>query len=94
MVSPAPTSGFGPEILRAAGIDPAPRTAGPTWRQFLTAQAAGMHLAGVTAHTTDGRTAQQARTLTISLGERTTFRTSLRQTTTFAESTENPCSAA
>jgi putative transposase len=28
------------EILRAAGIDPAPR-AGPTWRQFLHAQAAG-----------------------------------------------------
>jgi transposase len=29
------------EILRAAGIDPAPRRAGPTWRQFLHAQAAG-----------------------------------------------------
>ena len=29
------------EILRGAGIDPAPRRAGPTWRQFLTAQAAG-----------------------------------------------------
>jgi putative transposase len=27
------------EILRAAGIDPAPRRAGPTWRQFLTTQA-------------------------------------------------------
>jgi putative transposase len=27
------------EILRATGIDPAPRRAGPTWRQFLTAQA-------------------------------------------------------
>jgi putative transposase len=26
------------EILHAAGIDPAPRRAGPTWRQFLTAQ--------------------------------------------------------
>jgi putative transposase len=26
-------------ILRAAGIDPAPRRAGPTWRQFLSAQA-------------------------------------------------------
>jgi putative transposase len=23
------------EILRAAGIDPAPRHSGPTWRQFL-----------------------------------------------------------
>jgi hypothetical protein len=29
------------EILHAAGIDPAPRRAGPTWQQFLTAQAAG-----------------------------------------------------
>ncbi|WP_345575711.1 integrase core domain-containing protein [Nonomuraea rosea] len=27
------------EILHASGIDPAPRRAGPTWRQFLTAQA-------------------------------------------------------
>jgi transposase InsO family protein len=27
------------EILHAAGIQPAPRRAGPTWRQFLTAQA-------------------------------------------------------
>jgi putative transposase len=27
------------EILHAAGIDPAPRRAGPTWRQFLDAQA-------------------------------------------------------
>jgi putative transposase len=30
------------EILRAAGIDPAPRRSGPTWRQFLHAQAAGI----------------------------------------------------
>ena len=30
------------EILRAAGIDPAPRRSGSTWRQFLTAQAAGI----------------------------------------------------
>jgi putative transposase len=30
------------EILRAAGTDPAPRRAGPTWRQFLHAQAAGI----------------------------------------------------
>lgn len=27
------------EILHAAGFDPAPRRAGPTWRQFLAAQA-------------------------------------------------------
>jgi transposase InsO family protein len=27
------------KIMHAAGIDPAPRRAGPTWRQFLTAQA-------------------------------------------------------
>jgi putative transposase len=30
------------EILHAAGIDPAPRRPGPTWRQFLRAQAAGI----------------------------------------------------
>jgi putative transposase len=30
------------EILRAAGTDPAPRRSGPTWRQFLHAQAAGI----------------------------------------------------
>jgi transposase len=27
------------QILHAAGIDPAPRRSGPTWKQFLTAQA-------------------------------------------------------
>ena len=30
------------EILRAAGIDPAPRRSGQTWRQFLHSQAAGI----------------------------------------------------
>ena len=27
------------EVLRAAGIDPAPRRSGPTWSEFLRAQA-------------------------------------------------------
>jgi putative transposase len=30
------------EILHAAGVDPAPRRSGPTWRQFMQAQAAGI----------------------------------------------------
>ncbi len=30
------------EILHAAGIGPAPRRAGPTWREFLTNQAEGI----------------------------------------------------
>jgi transposase len=30
------------EILHAAGIDPAPRRSGPSWRDFLTAQAEGI----------------------------------------------------
>jgi hypothetical protein len=29
-------------ILKRAGIDPAPRRSGPTWREFLTAQAHGI----------------------------------------------------
>jgi len=39
-VTVAPSTVY--EILRAVGIDPAPRRAGPTWRQFLHAQAAGI----------------------------------------------------
>ena len=30
------------EILHAAGVDPAPRRSGPTWTQFLSAQAQGL----------------------------------------------------
>jgi transposase InsO family protein len=30
------------EILTAAGVDPAPRRSGPTWREFLTTQAEGV----------------------------------------------------
>ena len=30
------------EVLNAAGIDPAPRRSGPTWRRFLSAQAHGI----------------------------------------------------
>jgi transposase InsO family protein len=30
------------EILHAAGVDPAPRRSGPTWKQFLTTQAHGI----------------------------------------------------
>jgi putative transposase len=36
-VTVAPSTVY--EILRAAGIDPAPRRCGPTWRQFLRTQA-------------------------------------------------------
>jgi hypothetical protein len=30
------------DVLRQAGVDPAPRRTGPTWKQFLTAQARGI----------------------------------------------------
>ncbi|MGV9856753.1 integrase core domain-containing protein [Streptomyces sp. NPDC003442] len=55
------------EILHAAGIDPAPQRSGPTWRQFLSAQARGI-IAGVTAHPTAEWTTQQARNLAMTLG--------------------------
>jgi putative transposase len=43
-VTVAPSTVY--EILRAAGVDPAPRRFGPTWRQFLHAQAAGILAVG------------------------------------------------
>ena len=42
------------EILRTAGIGPAPLRNGPTWRQFLRAQAAGI-LAADYLHVTRSR---------------------------------------
>jgi putative transposase len=35
------------QILHDAGIDPAPRRTGPTWKQFLTHQARGISAAGL-----------------------------------------------
>jgi hypothetical protein len=42
------------QILHDAGIDPAPRRAGPTWRQFLTVQARGI-IAADFVHVDTGR---------------------------------------
>src|SRR6266700_734075 len=87
------------QILHDAGFDPAPRRSGPTWRQFLQAQAhtviatdflhvdtvllkrlyvlvfiehgtRRIHLAGITANPDGAWTAQQARNLAMTLGER------------------------
>jgi putative transposase len=86
-------------ILKKAGIDPAPRRSGPTWGEFLSAQAGGIlacdfftvdtitlarlycfavvehanrqiRILGVTANPTGARVAQQARNLSLELGER------------------------
>jgi hypothetical protein len=46
------------EILRSSGIDPAPRRDGPTWRQFVHAQAAGILAAGLSSRR--HRAAEQA----------------------------------
>ena len=46
-VTVAPSTAY--EILRSLGIDPAPRRDGPTWRQFLHAQAAGILAAGLSS---------------------------------------------
>jgi putative transposase len=70
-------------ILQRAGIDPSPRRSGPTWAEFLRAQASGIlacdffHCDTVllTRLTTnpDGRwTTQQVRNLVIDLGDRVT----------------------
>jgi transposase len=37
------------QILHAAGIGPAPRRSGPTWKEFLTAQARGVLAAGASS---------------------------------------------
>jgi putative transposase len=88
-------------VLRAHGLDPAPRRAGTSWRSFLRQQATGIlacdfftvdtvflrrvyvlfvielgsrrvRLAGVTAHPTEWRAAQQARNLVAVLDDQAT----------------------
>jgi hypothetical protein len=46
-VTVAPSTVY--EILRSSGTGPAPRRDGPTWRQFLHAQAAGILAAGLSS---------------------------------------------
>ena len=56
------------EILRAAGIDPAPRRSGPTWRQFQH----GVHVQEIDRDDPGGlgTQLQQARSLALAFGDR------------------------
>src|SRR5437879_1878838 len=90
-------------VLRQHGLDPAPRRSGPSWHEFLHAQAASIlavdfftvetmwlrrlyvlffieldtrkvHLGGVTAHPVGVWVTQQARNLTMAMGEAMSLR--------------------
>jgi hypothetical protein len=56
------------QILHAAGIDPAPRRTGPTWKQFLAMQARA-HLGGLTSNPDGAWTTQAARNFLMDLGQ-------------------------
>jgi putative transposase len=56
-------------LLRRHGLGPAPRRCGPTWTQFLKAQAEGI-VAGVTANPDSAWVIQQARNAAMDLDDR------------------------